>query len=131
MTRIHRTAIAAIAAAGCLGGWGVLNQTTSASATQGGSPAATPTVYSVTYAGTDLHSLNPGIEPQLVDGGGVLAVYGSGDLTSPRFFEVEIDLPVGSKVTSVSVTASGCYGRPSYVFGSYQPTTRNTLQNVT
>src|SRR5436190_1349116 len=79
-----------------------------AGACVGTAPAATaaPVTYSVTVAGTDTHSLDPHIQPQFLDGGGVLAVV-TGSYTL-ALLEANIDLPVGTKVTSIAVTGAAC-----------------------
>jgi hypothetical protein len=95
------------------------------------SGAATSTVYSATVAGTDLHALNPHVVPQFVAGGGVQAI-SDGPLPEwPWYLEATIDLPVGAKVTSLTVSFRSCSSGDSIVFGSYSPTTLNTVQSRT
>jgi hypothetical protein len=105
---------------------GVVGRTTAAS------PAAA-TTYSYTVSGSDAHSLDALIDPMFVAGGGVEGVYSGGNPAFP-YLEIGLDLPVGAKVTSVASTSSYCapgHDVPVISFGSYEPTTRNTVPNVT
>jgi hypothetical protein len=89
--------------------------------------AATSAVYSKTVTGTDLHSLNPSVVPMLVPntGGGIQAYLIESDPEPPseqRYLEAAVELPVGAKVTSVSLTYADCPGAVGITFGSYSPT---------
>ena len=97
------------------------------------SGAATSTTYSLTVNGTDVVTLNPREVPVFVDGGGVQATSNSTDnrdtALGPSYFEVHLDLPVGAKVTAVAISLSGISEPPgTYVFGSYSPSTKHTVQ---
>lgn len=110
---------------------GVVSRVSSAS-----SSAAAPTAFSSTIAGTDMHALDPHLQPMFVPGGGVLAVDTTGGATvvKYKYLETGLNLPVGARVISVAVTYSLCGSGPApsrFVFGSYSPTSRTTLQNAT
>jgi hypothetical protein len=112
-------------------GTGVVGRTPSAS-------SATAPTYSYTIAGTDMHSLDPRMEPIFIDGGGVEAVLPvpSNDHPTYPYLEAGVDLPVGAKVKSVAVSYAFCEvahpeDTPSFVFGSYSPATGDTVQNAT
>jgi hypothetical protein len=96
-----------------------------------GGQAATAKVYSLTVSGTDMHSLDASAAPTFVLGGGVAAQAtglpaGGGGANS--VFEVGLSLPVGAKVTSLSVSYAGNGDNVgSYILGSYSPTTLNTV----
>src|SRR3954454_24792140 len=131
MTRLRSIAIPLVAAALATAGVVVASSQTS-SASSAGTAAASAT-YGVTIAGTDLHSLDPRLWPMFAAGGGVMGVWeGSGVEPTVRALEAGLNLPVGAKVTSIQITTSACaaHGTPTVVFGSYQPTTRNTIQSV-
>jgi hypothetical protein len=96
--------------------------------------AATLKVYSLTVAGTDVHSLNPSWLPAFVDGGGVQAVNNGAGYQGNTYFEASLDLPVGAKVTSVAISyKTGDFPRATsqFAFGSYSPSTRGTQQAFT
>jgi hypothetical protein len=97
--------------------------------------AAAPTVYTRTIAGTDVHSLDPHLDWIFVPGGGAtVTIEPSGANIKYNYLEATIDLPVGAKVTSIAVTYKYCPnpspGPASYVFGSYLPATRATVQSA-
>ena len=96
--------------------------------------AAAATMYSLTFAGTDAHSIDYHHAPLFTAGGGVQpALVDSGTPPYAPYLEMGLPLPVGAKVTSISISYVGgasSHGAGSYVFGSYQPTTRNTLQTL-
>jgi hypothetical protein len=93
------------------------------------SSATSPTVYSLTYAGTDAHSLDSGVSPTFVDGGGVRPTYLNDHVPKYHYLEIGLNIPVGAKVTSVAITYSECEPmvQSSLSFGSYQPGTGNTM----
>jgi hypothetical protein len=85
----------------------------------------------------DLHALDRNIFPELVlnSGGGVQAMFDGASPASPRFLEASIDLPVGAKVTSFSVTTYGCAGVHSsptpFTFASLNPVGGTYTQHAT
>ena len=127
MTSKHRVLLPALAVAALVAG-GIGWSASSAS-------SATAPTYSVTYSGADAHSLDPHFQPIFVAGGGLQGVVdSSSDATTFNYLETSLDLPVGARVTSISATYVSCPSAPldAYlVFGSYSPTTRNTLQTST
>jgi hypothetical protein len=126
LTTVRRALALAVAA--LLGGTAAV-----AFSVPGSSGAATSTTYSVTVAGTDAHSLSPGYAPMFVDGGGVQVNSSSTASKEHRILEAAIPLPVGARVTSITIGYSGCYfdAVGKYVFGSYAPATRVTAQVLT
>ena len=97
--------------------------------------SATAPTFSYTVAGTDAHSLDPRFQPVFVDGGGMQGVLdAAGDNPNTAYLETTLELPVGARVTSIAVTYTSCPSAqvgPYIVFGSYSPSTRNTLQTST
>src|SRR4051812_799656 len=130
MTSLRRVLIPFAVVATAVGAVATVAQTSSASPAR---PAAA-TSYSATIAGTDTHPIDPHMHSMFVDGGGVTPIFVNAD-GPPHFTHLEagIDLPVGAKVMSVQATVTGCssFNAAQVVFGSYQPTTSNTLQSAT
>jgi hypothetical protein len=85
--------------------------------------AASNTTYSQTVAGTEVHSLSPYFEPAFTTSGGVIPVHIDLDHYSPnQYFESAFDVPTGARITSLTVSYSGCSHVGAYVFGSYSLT---------
>jgi hypothetical protein len=85
--------------------------------------AASNTVYQQTVAGTEAHSLSTIYEPAFTTSGGVIPVDVDLDHgTTNRYFESAFDVPTGAKITSLTVSYSGCGFVGEYVFGSYSLT---------
>lgn len=96
------------------------------------SSASPATIFSLTVAGTDAHTLDPHVQALFVAGGGMKGVFEeSTTAMTYKFFEVGLALPVGAKVTSIAVSGKACMGGSPAVFGSYAPTTGNTVQTLT
>jgi hypothetical protein len=86
--------------------------------------AATNTVYQQTVVGSESHSLSPYYEPAFVSHGGVIPLRVDQAHDSPNtYFESVFDVPVGAKITSLTISYAGCVGEAgSYAFGSYSLT---------
>ncbi|MDH2445133.1 hypothetical protein QDR37_14360 [Amnibacterium sp. CER49] len=91
--------------------------------------ASAATAYSVTYAGTDAHTLDPNMQPKYKGGGGVGAVATASSLDI-HAMEFGLNLPVGAKVTSVAVSYTSCSpaAPPTISFGVDTPTTGSSAQ---
>src|SRR4051794_20866414 len=90
----------------------------------GGAPAqgaATPPTYTKTVAGTDFESLDYRFATQFLSGtGGGVYLVEPQPLTNPPsnwYVETNLELPVGAKVTEVSVFFRTCGGRAYGYFG--------------
>ncbi|HEY3833356.1 MAG TPA: hypothetical protein VGO03_13750 [Acidimicrobiia bacterium] len=133
MTLHQRIALVAVTVVAA-GGGGIFVAASSSASTA----AAVPTSFTVTVAGTDMHSLDARVTPQAVanSGGGVTPSYESSEQppNGPITFEAAINLPKGARVTAVSFTLTpgdrtGCLGEP-LMFGSYVPQDAMTTTNV-
>ncbi|MDH2444289.1 hypothetical protein QDR37_10085 [Amnibacterium sp. CER49] len=97
----------------------------------GGVPSASAaTAYSVTYAGTDAHTLDPNMQPKYTGGGGVGAVVTSSGPALIHAVEFSVNLPVGARVTSVAVSYSTCNttSQPVISFGVDTPASASSAQ---
>jgi hypothetical protein len=84
--------------------------------------AASNTAYTQTVAGTESHSLSPYFEPAFTTSGGVIPVRMDPNPSPNHYFESAFDVPTGAKITSVTVSYSGCDVVGTYSFGSYSLT---------
>src|SRR4051812_49120864 len=103
MTRLHRALIASVALAA---------PTITGTVAWAGSAlsAAAPTTYSYTLAGTDAHTLDARLGVMFFGDGGVEAVREPEAQYTSSYLELNLDLPVGAKVTSIAVTYTSCPG---------------------
>jgi hypothetical protein len=97
--------------------------------------SATLTTYTLTISGSDAHSLDPRVGGIFVTGGGVEPVNEpSQGPTTLLNFEAGLNLPVGAKVTAITVDYSYCddpRAPVSFVFKSYAPVAANTVVAAT
>jgi hypothetical protein len=84
--------------------------------------AATATTYSLTVTGSESHTLSPYFGPAFTSHGGVIPVRVDSHDSVNRYFESAFDVPVGAKITSVSIAYAGCSFVGTYTFGSYSLT---------
>jgi hypothetical protein len=98
------------------------------------SSAVTTRTYVRTFVGTDFRSLDGNMLTQLFggSGGGIYAF--SNAPIGAKFLELNVDLPVGARVTNVTFYFRDCvpavFPQSSYYFGSYNPVTSNWAEVV-
>ena len=89
---------------------------------------ATATTFTRTYAGLDFRPLDVNVFPELASntGGGIYPLAIGDDINSlpdKMYFEAQVDLPVGAKVTEVTFFVCGPAGNAKFYFGVYKPNT--------